>query len=222
MPSNVRSRCGGGNLVLEDKYSPGLSAAPDPNEPIELLTEEELIRRAIADRQERAAKKKMTLRSTDPESPWTDYVLTSQESGKSYRVSLRGQRFVKTRPVIPCDKVGPGFSSKLERLEEILSQLIDEPDRKIVLFNEWTTMLDLIEPILEKLNADFVRLDGKVPQKKREERLHKFQNNPNCRATIMSNAGSTGLNLQSANGEYSCSTLAASPMKKRSQSFIND
>ena len=97
------------------------------------------------------------------------------------------------------DKVGPGFSSKLERLEEILSQLIDEPDRKIVLFSEWTTMLDLIEPIFKKLNADFVRLDGKVPQKKREERVHEFQNNPTCRAIIMSNAGSTGLNLQSAN-----------------------
>lgn len=97
------------------------------------------------------------------------------------------------------DKVAPGFSSKLERLEEIITQLVEEPDRKIVLFSEWTTMLNLIEPIFEKLKANFVRLDGKVPQKKREERVHQFQNDPSCRAIIMSNAGSTGLNLQSAN-----------------------
>ena len=97
------------------------------------------------------------------------------------------------------DKVKPGFSSKLERLDELLTQLIHEEDRKIVLFSEWTTMLDLIEPTFEKLGANFVRLDGKVPQKKREERVHQFQNDPKCRAIIMSNAGSTGLNLQSAN-----------------------
>ncbi len=97
------------------------------------------------------------------------------------------------------DKEEPGFSSKLERLDELLTQLIQEEDRKIVLFSEWTTMLDLIEPIFEKLGASFVRLDGKVPQKKREERVHQFQNDPKCRAIIMSNAGSTGLNLQSAN-----------------------
>ncbi len=44
------------SMVLEDKYSLGLSAAHDPSEPIELLNEEELVRRAVADRQERADK----------------------------------------------------------------------------------------------------------------------------------------------------------------------
>ncbi len=32
----------------------------------------------------------MTLRSLDPNRPWTDYTITSQQSGKTYRVSLRG------------------------------------------------------------------------------------------------------------------------------------
>ena len=32
----------------------------------------------------------MTLRSLDPDRPWTDYTITSQQSGKTYRVSLRG------------------------------------------------------------------------------------------------------------------------------------
>jgi len=60
-------------------------------------------------------------------------------------------------------------------------------------------MLGLIEPLLKQAELDFVRLDGKVPQKKRQELVHRFQNDPNCRAIIMSNAGSTGLNLQAAN-----------------------
>ena len=77
-------------MVLDDKLTLGLSAPPDPSEPIENLTEDELLRRALADRQERAATEKMTLRSLDPDRPWTDYTITSQQSGKTYRVSLRG------------------------------------------------------------------------------------------------------------------------------------
>ncbi len=97
------------------------------------------------------------------------------------------------------DKEEPGYSSKLERLGELLEQLAAEDDRKIVLFSEWTTMLNLIEPLLARAGLDFVRLDGSVPQKKRQELVYRFQNDADCRAIIMSNAGSTGLNLQAAN-----------------------
>jgi superfamily II DNA/RNA helicase len=60
-------------------------------------------------------------------------------------------------------------------------------------------MLNLIEPILKKLNLDFVRLDGSVPQKKRQQLVHRFQNESSCKLFITTNAGSTGLNLQAAN-----------------------
>jgi SNF2 family DNA or RNA helicase len=97
------------------------------------------------------------------------------------------------------DKDPPGYSTKLERLEELLEQLFAEKDRKVVLFSEWTTMLDLIQPLLTKRSLEFVRLDGKVPQKKRQELIHRFQKDPSCRLFLTTNAGSTGLNLQAAN-----------------------
>ena len=97
------------------------------------------------------------------------------------------------------DKQPPGYSSKLEELDILLDQLLSEEDRKIVLFSEWTTMLNLIEPLLEKHNANHVRLDGSVPQKKRQGLMHQFQKDPDCRLFISTNAGSTGLNLQAAN-----------------------
>ena len=53
-----------------------------------------------------------------------------------------------------------------------------EEGRKVVLFSEWTTMLDLIEPLLKKRRLPFVRLDGSVPQKQRQELVHEFQTNP--------------------------------------------
>jgi len=97
------------------------------------------------------------------------------------------------------DKQPPGYSSKLQELDLLLERLTAEQDRKIVLFSEWTTMLNLIEPLLEKQGLNYVRLDGSVPQKKRQGLMHRFQNNPACTLFITTNAGSTGLNLQAAN-----------------------
>ena len=97
------------------------------------------------------------------------------------------------------DKEAPGYSSKLKYLEELLDGLFAEPDCKALLFSEWTTMLDMIEPMLARRKLNYVRLDGSVPQKKRQQLVHHFQHDPQCRLFITTNAGSTGLNLQAAN-----------------------
>ena len=68
-----------------------------------------------------------------------------------------------------------------------------------MLFSEWTTMLDLDRVADQATELDFVRLDGSVPQKKRQELVHQFQRDPACRVFLTTNAGSTGLNLQAAN-----------------------
>jgi superfamily II DNA or RNA helicase len=97
------------------------------------------------------------------------------------------------------NKQEPAFSTKLEYLEDLFEQLWQQPDRKAVLFSEWTTMLDLIERQLERFAIDYVRLDGSVPQRKRQQLVHRFQKTPTCRLFMTTNAGSTGLNLQAAN-----------------------
>jgi superfamily II DNA/RNA helicase len=97
------------------------------------------------------------------------------------------------------DKKKPCYSSKLDYLEELLDGLFAEADRKVLLFSEWTTMLDLIEPLLQARKLDFVRLDGQVPQKDRQALVNRFREDPACRLFITTNAGSTGLNLQAAN-----------------------
>ena len=97
------------------------------------------------------------------------------------------------------DKQEPAYSSKLDRLDELFEELSREDDRKILLFSEWTTMLNLIEPLLSRRGIGFVRLDGSVPQKKRRQLVHTFQHDEQCKVFIATNAGATGLNLQAAN-----------------------
>ncbi|QDT07754.1 RNA polymerase-associated protein RapA [Rubripirellula lacrimiformis] len=97
------------------------------------------------------------------------------------------------------DQEAAEYSSKLERLSELLEGLIADPTRKIILFSEWRRMLDRVEHRLDSFGCDYVRLDGQVPQKKRAELVARFQKDPECRVLNMTNAGSTGLNLQAAN-----------------------
>jgi len=78
------------SLILEDKYALGLSDIPKEGVPLELLDENELVLRAVAERALRAREEKFRLRSDDPKRPWTDYLITSGTSGKTYRVALRG------------------------------------------------------------------------------------------------------------------------------------
>jgi len=97
------------------------------------------------------------------------------------------------------DKVPPGYSSKLIEFENLIDQMMEEADRKIVLFSEWTTMLDLLEPLLDRRKLNYVRLDGSIPQKKRAGLISQFQRDPDCTLFITTNAGAIGLNLQAAN-----------------------
>lgn len=103
-----------------------------------------------------------------------------------------------------CNKREPSYSSKLLRLEEVMEQSFAENGRKAVLFSEWTTMLGLVEKILRRLKLKYVRLDGSVPQRQRQQLVDEFQSKPDCRLFITTNAGSTGLNLQAANTVINC------------------
>ena len=79
------------SLILEEKFALGLSDIPKEGTPLELLSESDLEQRAIAERARRAAQERFRLTSKNAKTPWTDYVVTSQSSGKTYRVALRGE-----------------------------------------------------------------------------------------------------------------------------------
>ena len=96
------------------------------------------------------------------------------------------------------DKQEPAYSSKLEELQTLMGQLCQEQDRKTILFSEWTTMIGLIEPLLDQHGLGYVRLDGSVPQKKRQQLVRRFHQDPECKVFVTTNAGSVGLNLQAA------------------------
>ncbi|MGB9651909.1 MAG: DEAD/DEAH box helicase, partial [Candidatus Cybelea sp.] len=86
-------------------------------------------------------------------------------------------------------------SSKLEALLEMLPELIDE-GRRVLLFSQFTSMLDLIKPELVARAIDYVEIRGET--KNRETPVRRFQSREVPLFLISLKAGGTGLNLTAA------------------------
>jgi len=87
---------------------------------------------------------------------------------------------------------------KLRELREILGEEIASNGHKAILFSQWTRMLNLTEPALEKLKLGWVKLTGDVPTKKRGALIEQFFEDPKCKVFLSTDAGGVGLNLQAA------------------------
>ncbi len=86
-------------------------------------------------------------------------------------------------------------SAKLTHLMEMLPALIED-GRRILLFSQFTSMLDLIKPELVEAGIDFVELRGDT--KDRTAPVRRFQNGEVPLFLISLRAGGTGLNLTAA------------------------
>jgi superfamily II DNA or RNA helicase len=95
---------------------------------------------------------------------------------------------------LPPDRVPEG-SQKLEALLDMLPDLVDD-GRRILLFSQFTSMLDLIAPEMTKLKIPFVELRGAT--RDRETPVARFQNGDVPLFLISLKAGGTGLNLTAA------------------------
>ncbi len=90
----------------------------------------------------------------------------------------------------------PENSSKLERLLEALLDAAADGHRALV-FSQWTSLLDLIEPHLTANGIKFVRLDGSTVD--RASVVNAFQADDGPPVMLLSlKAGGTGLNLTAA------------------------
>jgi superfamily II DNA or RNA helicase len=90
------------------------------------------------------------------------------------------------------------ISPKLEELERILGDLLDESDRKVLVFSEWERMLEMVRELAAEMGIESAWHTGSVPQKRRRAEIVRFKNDPACRLFLSTDSGSVGLNLQVA------------------------
>lgn len=95
----------------------------------------------------------------------------------------------------------PQRSGKLQRLEEMLEEVLSEGDHALI-FTQFAEWGKLLKPHLEQhLNREILFLYGSTSKKQREEMIDRFQHDPQGPPIMVLSlkAGGTGLNLTRAN-----------------------
>lgn len=124
----------------------------------------------------------------------------SEKSGKNkinlfaYLTKLR-EICLDPSIVVPDYK---GESRKLTVVKEIVKDA-SESGKKILLFSQFTSVLQKIEEDFKKEDISYLYLDGETSAKERVERVKKFNEDSNIKVFLISlKAGGVGLNLTSA------------------------
>lgn len=93
-------------------------------------------------------------------------------------------------------------SAKVDRCCEILQKILSEsPDEKIIVFSQFTSLLDLLEIPISRNKWGFRRYDGSMTATQRNDAVMEFSDpeNRDCRIMLVSlKAGNAGLNLVAA------------------------
>lgn len=127
--------------------------------------------------------------------------VTDNEGGSGSDEEEEDESDDDTLPIIsgmaPSHKSSHKPSTKIRHLLRILHK--ETPEHKTIVFSQFTSMLDLIEPHLKHANIAYVRYDGSMRPDAREAALNSLRNNQKTRVLLCSlKCGSLGLNLTAA------------------------
>ena len=101
--------------------------------------------------------------------------------------------------VVLCDpKSKDRGSAKLDELAALVSEIASQGTSKILVFSEWTEMLQLAAERLDQIGVGHLMLHGGVPTEKRADLLDRFRNDAGVTALLSTDSGGVGLNLQVA------------------------
>jgi SNF2 family DNA or RNA helicase len=127
---------------------------------------------------------------------WKRFRFLNEQDRQKLLINLNLMRMVCDSTYVVDEKTR--HDTKIDELMNILEEYFDGNQEKVVIFSQWARMTRLIASELDTRGISYQTLHGGVPSAKRKELFDKFNNDPESRVFLSTDAGSTGLNLQSA------------------------
>lgn len=127
---------------------------------------------------------------------WKRFKFLSENDRKRLMLFLSMMRMVCDSTFILDQKTR--FDTKIDEAMAIISNLLEGEEGKVVIFSQWERMLRILAGELEGKDIAFCFLHGGVPSAKRKNLIDRFRDDPDCRIFLSTDAGATGLNLQTA------------------------
>ena len=129
---------------------------------------------------------------------WRLYGFLSESDRQRLLISLNCMRMVCDSTYILDQIYEKRSDTKIDELMNILDEVFESSNEKVVIFSQWMRMTYLVSRELDARGIKYEYLYGGVPSAKRKDLFDRFNNTPDCRVFLSTDAGSTGLNLQSA------------------------
>ncbi|MDE5849028.1 MAG: DEAD/DEAH box helicase [Muribaculaceae bacterium] len=127
---------------------------------------------------------------------WKRFKFLSEADRKRLLLLLSMMRMVCDSTFILDQKTR--FDTKIDETMAIISNLLASEEGKVVIFSQWERMLRILAEELNDNEIDFCFLHGGVPSAKRKNLIDRFRDDDECRIFLSTDAGATGLNLQTA------------------------
>lgn len=127
---------------------------------------------------------------------WRRFKFLSEEDRQRLLIFLGCMRMVSDSTYILDQKTR--HDTKIGELMTILNEIFERENQKIVIFSQWERMTRLVAQELDAIGIKYEYLHGGIPSNKRGQLLDNFRDDPESRVFLSTDAGGTGLNLQSA------------------------
>ena len=122
----------------------------------------------------------------------------SEQDRRRLMLLLSQMRMVADSTFILDQNLKTRQDVKIAEVMNLLENVFESGDEKVVIFSEWERMARLVAIELDKRGIRFEYLNGSISAKQRGQLVESFTTLPESRVFISTDAGSTGLNLQVA------------------------
>ncbi len=128
-----------------------------------------------------------------------EYILMDMDICSDFELQKLCKQYPNTLGKYAMDDDALMDSGKAAKLAELLTKYRKNGDRVLV-FSQFTSVLDLAEAVLDRLDMQYFRLDGSTPMNERQDMIDQFCEEPEVVAFLLSTkAGGQGINLAAAN-----------------------
>ena len=127
---------------------------------------------------------------------WRRYGFLAEADQLRMRIALQNMRMSCDSTYLLDKKTDHGV--KADELADLLAEVFEDRQAKVVVFSQWVRMHELVVRRLERRRWEHVFFHGGVPGPERKGLVHRFREDPACRLFLATDAGGVGLNLQHA------------------------
>lgn len=130
-------------------------------------------------------------------SKWRQYGFLTEVDQRRLMIGLQNMRMSCDSSYLIDQSSDSGV--KADEVLTLLSELMETPGNKVVIFSQWLRMHALLVKRLQDKPWGHVLFHGGVESSKRKDLVDRFRDDSNCRIFLATDAGGVGLNLQHAN-----------------------